>query len=146
VTFRFYRAFHNENATWLDKITAIVTLGPYSHVEMTDKFGVTIRISPRSNGIEIIKNVVYVEDRWERIEVKDKSLTELHRFIGENGQINKYDYRGAFLSVLWRCHWFCNDNKLFCSEAGAMVMGLRRPCSYSPNRLYKKIGEYNAGN
>jgi len=139
ITFKFYKAFGNSKSTWLDKLIAISSFGKYSHVEIIDDDGYSVNISPRVNGVKIVKDKHYNEDRWDTLVVHDRYGIDVTNLIRTRFFNRKYDYIGALLSVVNYRSIFCSNYRLFCSEAGAAYMGYENPCVYNPNNLYRRI-------
>lgn len=139
----FYKAFC-DNATLLDNLIGIASLGKYSHVELVFSNGESFSSSPR-DGEARFTTIDYHKDRWEMVEINIPKQEEarLYRLALTNiGK--KYDYIGAIFSVLPVC--IQNNDKIFCSEVITNLLNqtvkyrhIKDGCNYSPSELYNEL-------
>lgn len=140
----FYKAFQSE-ATLLDKIIAIFSVGKYSHVEIAFSNGDFFSVSARDGGARFKKINVNPEN-WDALtlNITEEEEEYLRGMAIEYYSGLEYDYIGALFSISPIC--IHKLNKMFCSELVVSVLKnietfkfLQRGCTYSPNRLYKEI-------
>jgi len=131
----FYKAF-TKKSTLLDKVIGLFTYGKYSHCELVFSSGLSFSISPRDNQARF-KVINFDDTQWDFIELKlcnEQGIAQkASKLIGK-----KYDYVGALFSAIPGAH-IQKENKLFCSETVAYLIGLEDPHLYSPNDLYRKL-------
>jgi len=146
----FHNAFR-KGSKWYEWVTGVVTFGRYSHVEVfTLDRTKTLYVSAHANGA-ILKdrNIedLDIDNEWDAVEFDiDSGLTERIYQTVEEHKGKGYDYAGAYLSVLPFIDWFCNNDKVFCSEAvHEAIYGEANSCNYSPQRLFEKIIRRNNG-
>ena len=139
----FYNAWQ-PNATKLDKIISIFSLGMFSHVEMVFDNGEWFSISPRE-GEARFKYIHAKKQSWEFITL-DLSAED-QQILYEKAkkyQGYKYDYIGAVFSIMPFC--IQKESRLFCSEVVVTLLKelpefsfLKEPCTYSPVDLFREL-------
>ena len=149
VVLAFYKA-NNKHATMIDKLVALWTKGPYSHVELVYKSGnAEYGISADYDTNKVRKRVhVRNYDRWEYMPLQVESLKHILEFY-ELVKDDKYDFLGIFLSQILPLGVDAN-NRWFCSEfvTKALLIGgvynrklwLYKPEYVSPNKLARIVG------
>jgi len=142
----FYEAFQ-PNATWIDVVIAIATLGTKSHVEGVFSDGVWFSISGREKDGARFKIIEPKEGSWTfvdipvGIEVEERLRSLCLEKIGI-----QYSYIGAVLSATPFCYSY--GNKDFCSRLWANLLfevgyPLDSGCKYTPEELYDAVININ---
>jgi len=138
----FYEAFQ-PNATWIDVVIAIATLGTKSHVEGVFSDGVWFSISGREKDGARFKIIEPKDGSWTFVEIplskeaEDRIRTRCLAKVG-----TQYSYIGAVLSATPFC--YTQSNKDFCSRMWANLLfeegfPLDSGCKYSPVELYDEL-------
>jgi len=137
---KFYKA-DSRSAQWYDKLVALFTGGPYSHVEIHEpETDVILRVSPRVGGATLVNKPHYNDNNWNTI-VVEHTREPFDKMLEIASEKKEYNYIGAVISALDKLCWFKNDKKIFCSEAVAECLGIGNACSFSPNELYEYLEE-----
>ena len=147
----FYKAWNNQFANITDRVIAVWTNGPYSHVEY---------IVPDGNGGYLMcsalgscncvrcKKHFFNTDIYDYIEVKlgePKRVKEFFDLISDS----KYDFKGIFLSQIFPLgmdnpkEWFCSESCTKASQIAAIDnkdLWRVKPESISPNDLAYRLG------
>jgi len=133
-----YIGFYKGGNTFIDKAIKWFTNSKYSHVEIVIG-DYRYSISPDEN--ELIQRPNYlIKDDYDFIEVSIDSIRASKLYAQFRGA--RYDYLGVFGVALWRLlpHTRVEmSHRLFCSEWGAMLLGLDNAYRYSPEALFQYI-------
>lgn len=126
-------AFYKGPGAFLDKVIRIVTSSKYSHCEIVID-NVFYTSSIQDGGVRS-KVINQNSGHWDFIEVSFDELKVKEWFkIHEN---EKYDFFGAFRSVLPFPFFSKRNNTWFCSEACADALGLSNSGKYTPQELFE---------
>lgn len=139
----FYKAKYGDV---LDKAISWWTKSPYSHTEIYfEKTGECISSSWREGeedpyGVRIkVIDDLFTSGHWDFIDVPDANEDEIY----DKAKIDLkkgYDFAGIFLSQMFNIGVHGED-KYFCSELCAKLLGLQDPHNYSPGGLYNYMIE-----
>lgn len=134
----FYRA---EYGTFVDKLIAWWTRGPYSHTELYfEEDGLCYSCSPREDECRY-KKIDISGEHWDYFFLKDEYFDyEQIRFFCDTQLGKRYDWIGIIFSHIIRWNKHCK-NKWFCSEICAEILKIENSNRYSPNKLYKYLIE-----
>lgn len=142
----FYKAWQKE-ATWLDCLIAVASLGKHSHVEMIFATGESFSISASTKVSKVyLGTKEYLEEEWDLLELDLSAEEDAETFETIHDYLNfKYDHLGAVFSIFRTCE-FEDRKKFFCSELVVEVLRkftkykwLKKGCKYNPSRLYRKL-------
>jgi hypothetical protein len=131
---------------WLDKLIALATSGPFSHVEIILKDNISFSSSSRDHGTRFKYNINFNSGSWELLDLSKFNLDYNSMFNFCNLQINKpYDYIGTFfgagLNLDMECKkkWFCSEIIAKILDVGGLKYNSEEYYHLNPNSLYKII-------
>lgn len=137
LTFAFYKA----RGDWKNKLVRFSTKSPYSHCEVIfslAKMGDRVLChssSSRDGGVRS-KEVTLVPEHWDLVHLplcffdRDRVEHQINQSAGA-----RYDYPGILLSHVFSLNRHAEE-KWFCSEFCAALIGIPNPHTYSPQALY----------
>ena len=131
-------ALYKGPGDWTDRAIRWYTNSPYSHVELVAG-GWWYSTSPRDLKLRR-KQIWDNKGHWDYVDV-EVDAERLNRLFKEYEGCS-YDWLGIVGIALWKILPFVhmeNPKKLFCSEWGSMALGLDKPWTYSPGRLYREM-------
>lgn len=128
-------AFYRGRGDIIDKIIRLWTRGKYSHCELvfelvTDGPSLCISSSARDGGVRSKR--IMLDDDWDVIPVAADNAPAWA--WAANHANEAYDYLGVIGLALNK--GMQDQNKWFCSEAAAAMLGYKKPWSFNPSTLY----------
>lgn len=132
-------AFYKGKTRVFNRLVSWYLRGPYSHCELvlqtnTDGYSTCASSSFMDGGVRM-KQIKLDPEHWDVIEVQG-SVAVAVRWLDEHEDC-KYDVLGL-LGFLWR-RTQGEQNKFFCSEAVAAMLGLDEPWRFDPMSLHKAL-------
>lgn len=151
----YYIAFYkgrksdNPDTSFFDRLVCLVTLHPYSHVELVYLFSETSKIggvwssSPRDGGVRTT-NIQFSPKHWDLylyegelpLGAEEDTVAYAHSWFRPKDNM-RYDWVGAVASVVRFLKQV--ETKYFCSEIVAEFFGYKRPSTYTPRKLFKRM-------
>lgn len=129
-------AFYKGRSHFFNRLVAWWTNGKYSHVEVIlDRLEngdyTCLSSSFRDGGVRV-KNMPLPSEKWDIVAVKGNDERAIFWAVVHAGA--RYDILGLF-GFVWR-RQVHEDQRWFCSEVVADIIGLAHPSRYDPNTLY----------
>lgn len=128
-----YIAFYKKHKTFYEKLVRLFTKSKYVHCEL-----VTIKLNKKFYGYTSMpgEGVVcgwkeYNENDWDFVKI-NFGLNDIKDFFDKTDG-KGYDYLGAIGIVLGTPQ---NPDKYFCSEWCAEFLGIEKPWTVTPGKLY----------
>lgn len=127
-------AFYNAKfgGSW-DKLISLVTFSKFSHCEIVLSNGECWSSSYRDNGVRC--KFINLGDHWEVYDLNGNFDEGAIKYWFQLHDGDKYDVKGAVASLFHI--GLSSENKKFCSEVCAMVLGIDP--AITPQRLFKKL-------
>ena len=136
-------SFYKGKGRLFDKLIRWRTESKYSHVELIID-GVCYSSSTWDGGVRskvifdasnpVVRHTFSADSNWDFIEVSGSKNHAMAVFNAAHGM--GYDYIGIAFAQALKLGWH-SQNRYFCSELCAEMLGLARPESYSPKDLYR---------
>lgn len=131
-------AFYKGKGTFVDKLIRIWTKSKYSHVELV--YGKDwYSISPRENEVRS-KVIEPKEGHWDFVEVDIDEMLLINTYY--KTAYAEYDWWGIIASQIIPLNKH-NEDKWFCSEWCAEVLGFENANQFSPQDLYETVTKEN---
>jgi hypothetical protein len=127
-------AFYKGKGLFGDKLIRWWTKSDYSHTELVIN-GQSYSASERKGekGARV-KSIVFNPDHWDFVEIEADTDYALKVFTKHKGK--GYDWLGILFSQILPLN-LDHPSRVFCSELNAAMLGLDKPASYSPEKLYQ---------
>ena len=130
-------AFYKAPGTLTDKLIRRWLRGPYSHCELVFELvdngpSLCISSSPRDGGVRS-KRIILDAESWDIVPVPDADIAAAWAWAAEHIQ-EGYDYMGITGFILRPESG--EQDKWFCSEAVAAMLGYPQSWRFDPDLLY----------
>lgn len=132
-------AFYKGRGHFFNRLVAWWTNGKYSHVEVIlgrlENGDYTCLSSSFRDGGVRVKNMPLPSEKWDIVMVNGDPRVAREwadKYLGA-----KYDVPGLF-GFVWRRN-IDRDQRWFCSEVAADILGLLQPSRFDPNSLYSVV-------
>ena len=131
-------AFYKAPGTAVDKLIRWWTRGPYSHCELVfelvdDGPSLCMSSSMRDGGVRS-KRILLDAESWDIVPVVDADIDVAWAWAAEHAN-EGYDCLGI-IGLALKNKGMQDQNKWFCSEAVAAMLGLKKSWKFNPSTLY----------
>lgn len=134
-------AFYKSRKRLFNRLVSWWLVGPYSHCELilhtdTNGYSTCASASYMDGGVRV-KTMVLDPAHWDLVDAPDAYLSA--RMWLNRHEDDRYDLLGL-LGFVWR-RQSGDQNKWFCSEAVAAMLGYSEPWRYDPMTLYSAVNK-----